>query len=143
MEQIGQGGFGTVWKARDTKLDRLVAVKIPRQDAILSTEIEQFLREARAAAQMSHTGIVSVFEVGRHDDTLYIVNDFGHLIAPNVLLRQSDGALIDDSEAALLGFPARGMGLAAGDLNGDGLPDLIVADWDHLWLMESLPDGTL
>lgn len=75
IEQIGMGGFGSVWKAHDTKLDRLVAVKIPRQDTLLSTDVDQFLREARAAAQVDHPNIVSVHEVGKEGDTVYVVSD--------------------------------------------------------------------
>jgi len=75
IEEIGVGAFGSVWKARDTQLDRSVALKIPRKDQLLPEEIEQFLREARAAAQLRHSNIVSVYEVGRQDETVYIVSD--------------------------------------------------------------------
>ena len=70
------GGFGTVWKARDTLLDRTVAIKIPRREQLDPTSIEKFLREARAAAQLRHPNIVSTHEVGRDGDTLYIVSDY-------------------------------------------------------------------
>ena len=73
---LGQGAFGSVWKALDTELDRTVAVKIPRKDRLSTTEAEQFLREARAAAQVRHPDIVRVHEVGRDNDSLYIVSDF-------------------------------------------------------------------
>ncbi len=51
IEQVGVGGFGSVWNARDTELDRTVAVKVPRRDQISEVDVEQFLREARAAAK--------------------------------------------------------------------------------------------
>ena len=76
LERVGIGAFGAVWKARDTELDRTVAVKIPRQGQLSADETEKFLREARAAAQLQHPGIVSIHEVGRDDDSVYIVSDF-------------------------------------------------------------------
>ena len=65
-----------MWKARDTKLDRTVAVKIPRKGQLDGPDAEMFIREARSAAQVKHPGVVSVHEVGREGDTLYIVSDF-------------------------------------------------------------------
>jgi WD40 repeat protein len=76
VERIGVGAFGTVWKARDPELDRVVALKTPRKGQLSPAESEQFLREARTAAQLRHPGIVSVHEVGRDGETVYIVSDF-------------------------------------------------------------------
>lgn len=82
LERIGAGSFGAVWKACDTELDRTVAIKIPRKGNLDSEGVQQFLREAQATAQLRHPNIVSVHEVGRDGDTLYIVNDFiqGHTL---------------------------------------------------------------
>lgn len=76
VEEIGQGAFGTVWKARDTHLDRTVAVKLPRVSTAGDKHLQQFLHEARAAAQLKHPNIVAVHEVGTEDGHNYIVSDF-------------------------------------------------------------------
>ncbi len=76
LQQVGAGRFGTVWKARDTQLQRIVAIKIPRQKDLDPKETEVFLRDARAAAQLNHPSIAGVHEVGRESDTVYIVTDY-------------------------------------------------------------------
>jgi len=76
LEAIGSGSFGTVWRARDRELDRVVAVKIPHQGLVSGLEAEQFFREARAAAQLRHPNIVAVHEVGRHEGQGFIVSDY-------------------------------------------------------------------
>ncbi|MGI9457806.1 MAG: serine/threonine-protein kinase [Aeoliella sp.] len=75
VSRLGVGGFGTVWKARDRELDRVVAIKMPRRGQLGPAEIEQFFREARSAAQLRHRHIVPVHEVGRDGETLFIVSD--------------------------------------------------------------------
>jgi serine/threonine protein kinase len=75
-ERIGMGGFGAVWKAFDSELERTVAIKIPRKDRISASDVEQFLHEARVAAQLRHPHIVMIHEIGRWEDLHYIVSDF-------------------------------------------------------------------
>ena len=76
IERLGMGEFGTVWKARDTLLQRTVAIKIPRRAHLDALSIEKVMREARAAAQLHHPNIIRTHEVGRYKDTLYIVNEY-------------------------------------------------------------------
>ena len=61
---------------KQADLDRAVAIKIPRKSQLDPADVEQFYREARAAAQLKHPHIVSILEVGRHEDRVYIVTDF-------------------------------------------------------------------
>jgi tRNA A-37 threonylcarbamoyl transferase component Bud32 len=77
LERIGLGGFGAVWRARDTKLERIVALKIPHTGLLTDKEeLERFQREARAAAQLRHPGIVTVHEVTVLNDLPVIVAEF-------------------------------------------------------------------
>src|SRR5437773_1201501 len=64
LERVGLGACGAVWKARDTQLDRIVALKIPHSGLLTEKEeLERVQREARAAAQLRHPNIVTVHEV--------------------------------------------------------------------------------
>ena len=76
VKKLGEGACGAVYKAYDTKLDRTVAVKIPHSGLTGGGEVEPFLREARAAAQLRHPNIVCVHEVSRLGNQVYIVSDF-------------------------------------------------------------------
>jgi serine/threonine-protein kinase len=76
LERVGAGASGTVWRAKDTQLQRVVAVKIPREALGQADHSQQLLREARAAAAIDHPNVVRIHEVGRCDDRLYIVTDF-------------------------------------------------------------------
>ena len=72
LELLGQGGMGAVYKARQTHLDRLVALKIlPPQVGQTEAFAERFMREARSLAQLNHTNIVMVHEFGQTEQGLY------------------------------------------------------------------------
>lgn len=77
IEEIGQGGFGLVYLARDPMLKRELAVKVPRPDLVFSRETRQrFLREARAAAHLNHPNIVQILEAGEVGDRCYIAAEY-------------------------------------------------------------------
>jgi serine/threonine protein kinase len=78
LEKLGAGSFSYVFRARDTELDRIVAIKIPRITCLANRpELDRFLREARSVAQLKHTGIVSLFETGQTEEgTCYLVEEF-------------------------------------------------------------------
>src|SRR5262245_3094310 len=79
LEAVGAGAFGTVYKARDPDLDRVVAIKVPRAGNLAGKgELERFLREARSVAQLHHPSIVPVHEVGQAAELPYLVSEFVH-----------------------------------------------------------------
>jgi serine/threonine protein kinase len=77
LELRGCGSFGAVYRAHDTELDRVVAVKLPRAGCFATPEEEaRFLREARSAGRLTHPGIVPVHEIAYQDGLPYIVSDY-------------------------------------------------------------------
>ena len=71
---IGAGGMGEVYRAKDTRLDREVAVKVLPAQSVGDAQAEmRFDREARAIATLNHSNICALFDVGRHDDRSYLV----------------------------------------------------------------------
>lgn len=77
VEKIGAGGMGVVWKAEDTVLHRIVAIKVlPADFALHEKRRKMFLDEARLAASLSHGNIVHVHELGHEDDLDFIVMEY-------------------------------------------------------------------
>lgn len=73
LEKIGEGGMGVVYRARDMKLDRNVALKFIRTDAVLTKEDRaRIVREAQAAASLSHSNIATVYEIEDADGHTFI-----------------------------------------------------------------------
>jgi serine/threonine protein kinase len=71
---LGAGGMGEVYKARDTRLDRTVAVKVlPTRAIPTEAERQRFVREARAISQLQHPHICALFDVGREGETDFLV----------------------------------------------------------------------
>ncbi|PYS69265.1 MAG: hypothetical protein DMF69_17525 [Acidobacteria bacterium] len=69
--------MGEVYLAQDTKLDRKVALKIlPAEVASNRSRMERFIREAKAAAALTHPNIAQVFEINEHDGTHFIAMEF-------------------------------------------------------------------
>jgi TPR repeat protein len=136
--RLGAGAFGTVFRAYDPQLDREVALKLLKPEALSSSQaVERFQREARAAAKMLHPHIVPVFDAGKHGDSHYIASAF---IAGRTL-----AALIPEEGME----PRRSAGLALqlvdalayahgqNVLHRDVKPaNIMVDDRDHLYLMD-------
>ena len=77
LEKIGDGGTATVFKARCTVLDRIVAVKILKEELARDQAfVRKFRSEAQAAAQLSHPNIVNIYDVGEENGLHYIVMEY-------------------------------------------------------------------
>jgi serine/threonine protein kinase len=71
--ELGRGGMGTVYRAHDTLLDRVVAVKVLNDTSLGTVGRLRLLREAQAVAKLNHPNIVAVHDAGEVDSTPFIV----------------------------------------------------------------------
>jgi eukaryotic-like serine/threonine-protein kinase len=80
LEELGHGAMGTVYRAKDPAMDRVVALKTIISMVLASEQgsefRERFYREARAAGKLAHPGIVAVFDVGEHEGLPFLVMEF-------------------------------------------------------------------
>jgi eukaryotic-like serine/threonine-protein kinase len=130
---LGRGGVGDVYSARDTELERVVALKFLRPEAIeLHGAVERVIREARTASALNHPNIVTIHEVIRSESTVAIVMEF----VEGAALRQRCGTPLPIPEVQRLGEEiARALAAAhaAGIVHRDIKPENIIVR----------PDGSL
>src|SRR6201987_2093036 len=89
---LGAGGMGEVYRARDTRLDRTVAIKVLHSSVVASPELKQrFEREARTISRLNHPHICTLHDVGHQEGTDFLVMEY--LEGETLAERLSKGAL--------------------------------------------------
>ncbi|HXH63043.1 MAG TPA: serine/threonine-protein kinase, partial [Gemmatimonadales bacterium] len=139
-ERIGRGGFGAVYRVRDVRLKRDVAVKVLRSDLMESRQMEvRFLREAEAVAQLRHPNIIPIYGVGEGDGLIYFIMPL--VQGESLLARlQREGPLPIPEVRRILADVASALTVAhkAGIVHRDLKPENIMLEGDarHVLLMD-------
>ena len=76
LKKLGEGGKGIVYKARDTILNRIVAIKIIKSAFTSEVDHSRFIREAQAVAKLNHPNINSIYDIGKEDENQFLVIEF-------------------------------------------------------------------
>jgi len=105
LEQLGEGGMATVYKAYDTRLETDVAVKVIRTEnlapSVLERSLKRFEREAKALARLTHPNIVKVTDYGEYEGKPYLVMEY----LPGGTLKQKLGKPLEWQEALHILLP--------------------------------------
>jgi len=138
VSKLGEGGMGVVWRARDTRLDRDVALKTLPPDLVGDpSRRERFIREAKAAAAVSHPNIAAIHDVGEADGVVYLAME---LVEGRTLRRLAgDGRLPIPRALRIAAQIADGLGRAhrEGIVHRDIKPDnVIVGESGHAKILD-------
>ncbi len=133
LETIGEGGFAVTWRAWDTRLERAVALKILRsQYARDERFVFRFVREARAAASVSHPNVVRLYDFGQDPDTVYIAMQYVQGQTLRDQLRRFPGGMPEADVIKVISPVLRGLSAihGAGIVHRDVKPDNVLIDRD-------------
>jgi hypothetical protein len=111
VELIGEGGFGRVYRARDTNFNRWVAAKVAIQSRDATPDIDAFVLEARRAASLEHPNIIGVYDLDFHEDHLFLTMQFASGGTLDDVLQMS-GAIDPVSVGRMISQAAAGLGYA-------------------------------
>jgi len=130
LERVGRGGMGTVYKARQLSLDRIVAFKVLSPSLAWDEEfIERFMKEARAAARLVHPNIVRALDVGKEGTIYYLAMEYmpGGSIEDKI---EREGRIAPDRSVPMLMDTARGLAYAEsrGVIHRDIKPENLMLD---------------
>jgi serine/threonine protein kinase len=129
ISPLGAGGMGEVWRARDTRLNREVAIKVlPPSFATDEDRLRRFEQEALATSALNHLNILTVYDIGTHDGAPYIVAELleGEELREqmNILLKEdrpgNQYAVTSDGQRFLINSPIAATG---------GSPISVVINW--------------
>jgi tetratricopeptide (TPR) repeat protein len=136
-EKIGEGGFGVVYKARDLRLGRLVALKFLSSHLVSSPDaLERFLREARAISALNHPNIATIYEAGEEEGQPFLVLEYlpGGTLRSRIRELRSAGLRLPMQEVIQCGLEvAEGLGCAHrhGFVHRDVKPANIMCTEEH------------
>lgn len=104
VKEVGRGSMGVVYEAQDPTIDRVVALKVLRQDRITTESfVKRFLKEAKVIGRLSHPSIVTIHDVGEDQGTVYIAMEFleGTPLSDIMKDKQLDPPLVADIGAQI------------------------------------------
>ena len=133
VERLGAGGMGEVYLAHDTRLSRLVALKLlPVYFASDEARLRRFQSEARAASALNHPNILTIYEVGEHDGVYFIATEFIDGKTLGELMKAQELSLAEILNCIEQVASALGVAHAAGSVHRDIKPDNIMRRHDGL-----------
>jgi serine/threonine protein kinase len=141
LEKIGEGGMGRVYKARDKRLDRFVAIKLLAEARSADADRRaRFVQEAKAASALNHPHIVTIHEIGEQDGQTYIVMELVDGKPLNELIPRKGMRLTEALRIAAQVADALTAAHAAGIVHRDLKPANIMVDahgrvkvWTSAW----------